>query len=65
MSEDPKLYRSRAEAERRLAASSSLENQKGKALHAAARWDELADSAERVREASAVRNQVRDKTLER
>jgi hypothetical protein len=58
MAEDPKLYRKRAEAERQIALSSALENERGKASHAAARWDELADSAERVKAASAIRDRT-------
>ncbi|RYF22030.1 MAG: hypothetical protein EOO77_04920 [Oxalobacteraceae bacterium] len=49
MADEAKLYRERADAERVIAADTTLPNVRDRALHSAARWDELAGHIERSR----------------
>lgn len=57
MVDEAKLYRERADAERSNAADTSLSNVRNRALHAAARWDELARQAERARAGAEARQE--------
>lgn len=54
--EGGKTYRERAEAERKLAATTTLPNIRNRALYAAERWDEVAHRAELVQAATAERS---------
>ena len=55
MADEAKLYRERADAERAIAADTTLPNVRNRALHSAARWDELAGQAERARAGAEAR----------
>ena len=55
MSDDPKLYRERANAERAEAEISTLPNVRTMALRSAERWEEMAQRAERVQSLAAER----------
>lgn len=55
MSDDPKLYRARADAERAEAEIATLPNVRTRALRSAERWDEMAQRAERVQNLAAER----------
>lgn len=55
MADDARTYRQRAEAERLIAADTTLPNVRDRALHCAARWDELAGQLERARAGAAAR----------
>jgi hypothetical protein len=55
MSDEARLYRERAAAERQIADGTTLPNVRNRALHSAKRWDELADQAERSKVAGAAR----------
>ena len=55
MSDDLKLYRERADAERAEAEISTLPNVRAKALRSAERWAEMAERAERVQNLAAER----------
>lgn len=59
MADDSALFRERAEAERLIAADSSLSNVRNRSLRAAERWDELADRAERSHAAAIERAAVK------
>lgn len=49
MSDDSKLFRERAEAERLEASTSTLPNVRDRALRSAERWEDMASRADRVR----------------
>jgi hypothetical protein len=55
MADEARLYRERATAERQIADGTILPNVRDRARHAARRWDELADQAERSKVAAAAR----------
>ena len=55
MSDDAKVFRERAEAERSEASASVLPNVRDRALRSAERWEEMARRAERVQELSVGR----------
>ena len=55
MADEARLYREPAAAERQIADSTTLPDVRDRALHAAKRWDELADQAERSEVAAAAR----------
>lgn len=55
MSDDAKLFRERAEAERLEASASVLPNVQDRALRSAERWEEMARRAELVQELSVGR----------
>jgi hypothetical protein len=55
MTDDAKMYRERAAAERDVAAGTELPNVRDRALRSAARWDELAAQAERTKAGAEAR----------
>jgi len=56
MSNDAELYRQRAQEQRPEAEATSLPNVRERALHAAERWDTMADQAERSSAATIQRD---------
>ena len=55
MATESQLYRKRAHEQRQVAEGTELHNARIRALHAAERWDALADQLDRVHAASAKR----------
>ena len=56
MSNDAELYRQRAQEQRQEAEATSLPNVRARALHAAERWETMADQAERSSAATIKRD---------